>query len=191
MTWWRKAHAIELLILLSILTVLLLVLPVSALSATPSPGGATLALAALTALALPAAIGWAISRGDPELERRSVRPTAAGDLGLVLALVGGVVAIEVVLHAAGLAPAGLVAARATMTYAGLMLAAASFQGWRSAAIAPAVYFTLVLVIGGGSDVEHPAAWAWIGAPQSDPIAMGAAVATLSFGVIAYLRWALR
>src|SRR4051794_39470510 len=131
MTWWRNARAINLLLLISILTVLLLVFPVSALTATPSPGGATLALAAMAALALPASLGWAISRGDEELERRAVRPVAAADLGLVVALVLGVAAIEVVLQATGLAAAGLVAARAAFTYTGMMLVAASFAGWRN------------------------------------------------------------
>lgn len=190
MTWWRKTRALDLLILVSMLTALLLVVPVSALTATPSPGGATLALAAMTALALPAFLGWAISRGDVELERRAVRPIWAGDLGLVLALVLVVVAMEVVLDAAGLAPAGLVAARAALTYTGMMLAAASFVGWRNAAIVPAIYFTIVLVIGGGSDVEHPAAWAWIAAPPSDPLAIGAAAAMFLVGVIAYV-WSAR
>ena len=191
MRWWRKARAIRLLVLVSMLTVLLLVFPVSALTATPSPGGATLALAAMAALALPVSLGWAISRGDGELERRAVRPVASADLGLVLAFVVGVAAMEVVLQAAGLAAAGLVAARAALTYTGMMLAAASFGGWRNAAIVPAVYFTLVLVIGGGSDVENPAVWAWIGAPDTNSAAMAAAAATFLIGVTANARWALR
>ncbi len=191
MRWWLNARAIKLLLLVSILTVLLLVLPVSALTATPSPGGATLALAAMAALALPASIGWALSRGDEGLERRAIRPTAAADLGLVLALVVGVVTLEGVLCAAGLAAAGLVAARAALTYTGMMLISASFGGWGSAAIVPAIYFTFVLVVGGGSDVDNPAAWAWIGAPGTNAAAMAAAAGTFLIGVIARARWALR
>ena len=191
MRWWRKARAIRLLILVSMLTVLLLTFSFSALTATPSPGGATLALAALAALALPVSLGWAISRGDRELEQRAVRPIAWADLGLILTLVLGVAATEVVLYAAGITPPGLVAARAVLTYTGMMLAAASFTGWRSAAIVPVVYFTVVLVIGGGSDVENPAPWAWIGAPDASSVAMTAAVATFLIGVTMNARWALR
>jgi hypothetical protein len=187
MRWWRKTRAIDLLILVSILTILLLVLPISALTATPSPGGATLALAAMTALALPVSLGWAISRGDAELEHRAARPVASRDLGLVLALVVGVVTIEVVLHEAGLAYAGIVAARAAVTYTGMMLVAMPAVGWRNAAIVPAIYLTLVLVVGGGSDVENPAGWAWIAAMDTDSPAMGAAVATFLIGLIAHLR----
>lgn len=190
MTLWRKARALHLLLLIAILTVLLLVLPVSALTATPSPSGATLALAAMAALGLPASLAWALSRGDERLERRAVRRVAFADLGLVLGLVVGVAALEVVLGAAGLAPAGLVAARAVLTYTGMILAAASFGEWRNAAIAPAIYFTFVLVVGGGSDVENPAAWAWIGAPATDAAAMAAAGATLLLGVITNVRAAL-
>lgn len=187
MRWWRKTRAVDLMVLVAILTILLLVLPMSALTATPSPGGATLALAAMTALALPVSLGWAISRGDAELEHRAARPVGSRDLGLVLALVLGVVAIEVVLDEAGVAHAGIVAARAAVTYTGMMLAAAPAVGWRNAAIVPAVYLTLVLVVGGGSDVENPAGWAWIAARYTDSPAMGAAVGCFVIGVIAHLR----
>jgi len=128
-----------------------------------------------------------MARSDRLLETASTRPIAVLDISLVLGAGLGVAAADVVLHAAGIAPAGSIAARASVTFIGFILASVPFIGWRHASTVPAIYFVAVVVAGRGADVAHPAPWAWIASPDSDDWAMIAAAATLLIGTAIYLR----
>jgi len=186
MNYWLKVRAIPTIALAAATTILALVLPFSALTATPSPGGATVALALVFALAMPVLQGWGVSRGDRTIERRSVRPVAILDLGLILAFTLLVTVAEMTLRAHGESPSGLVAARATVTYAGLLLASATLFGWRNAWSGPVVYFLAVVVGGRGSDIGHPAFWAWIAAAEDDALSWAVSIAVIWVGVVLYV-----
>ena len=186
MRYWRQVRQLRAIVAVSAVTVLALLFPVTVLTATPSPGGATVGLAALLALGLPVLMGWGVSRGDPDLEQRSLRPVALLDLGLILLVGAGASVVEFTLWVGGAAPAGLIAARATLTYIGLMLAAVPRTGYGNASLLPVVYFMAVVIVGGGGDVAHPALWAWIAAPDEDPVALVLALTSLTVGVLVYL-----
>jgi hypothetical protein len=186
MKYWRKAREVRCVVFAGMATVLALLLPFTVLTATPSPGGATVGLAAVLALAIPVMTGWGISRGDRAMEQRSVRPVAMLDLGLVLTAGIAVAAIEVTVRASGVSPAGLIAARATVTYIGLLLAAVPLVGWGNASMAPVAYFVAVVIAGRGSDADHPALWAWIAGGEDDAFSLIAALATLGAGIVVYL-----
>ena len=64
MRYWRKAREVRTVAFAGVATVLALLLPFTVLTATPSPGGATVGLAAVLALAIPVLTGWGIARGD-------------------------------------------------------------------------------------------------------------------------------
>ncbi len=189
MKYWRKARLLGALLFGAMATIVALLLPITVLTATPSPGGATVGLATVLALAVPVIAGWSISRGDCAMEQRSVRPVAMLDLGLVLIAAITVATGAAALRAADLSPVGLIAARATVTYTGLMLAAVGFVGWANASMAPVVYFVAVVIAGRGSDVEHPAIWAWIAAREDATFSLAAALVTLATGIIVFLRTA--
>lgn len=165
MTFWATARALRLVALACLASLLALTLPAAALTATPSPGGATIAVAAILALTLPVLAGWSVDRGDPDLERRSLRPIASLDLALVLVPMALLILSEVTLATVGLAPAGAIAATATATYVGMLLAAVPFLGWRNASVVPVTYLIAVIIAGRGADADHPAAWAWIAMPD--------------------------
>lgn len=186
MRYWRQARAVRLVVFVGIATVLALLAPFSNLTATPSPGGATIGLAAVLALALPVVTGWGISRGDERMEQRSVRPVALLDLGLVLSVGLGLAAMEIALRGLGIAPAGLIAARAAVTYVGLLVVSAPLVGWGQASMVPVAYLGAVLIGGRGTDVDHPTFWAWIAAVEDDPLSWIAALAMLCMGIIVFL-----
>ena len=96
-----------------------------------------------------------------------------------------VVLVAVVLHWAGLAQAGLVAARATLTYLGFLLLTVPFVGWRLAPVAPALFLLAVAAFGRGEDIAHPAPWAWLAAEGTDPVSWMLTAAVLLVGVAAY------
>jgi hypothetical protein len=70
-------------------------------------------------------------------------PVGQPDLALAGLASAVVVLVAVVLHWAGLAQAGLVAARATLTYLGFLLLTVPFVGWRLAPVAPALFLLAV------------------------------------------------
>jgi hypothetical protein len=188
MSYRRKAREVRTVVLAGIATILALLLPFTVLTATPSPGGATVGLAALLALGVPVLIGWGISRGDTAMEQRSVRPVAMLDLGLILTAAITVAAASVTLRVSGASPAGLIAARAIVTYVGLLLAAVPVVSWANASFVPVAYLVGVVVAGRGDDAEHPAVWAWIASREDDAFALVAALATLAAGIVIYLVW---
>lgn len=166
--------------------VALLAWPGSSLAATPSPTGATMMAGAFLAIAVPAAVGWGCARGDSRLEGTGVRGVRWADLSLAVLATAVVSLMAVVLHAAGMADAGLVTARAALTYLGFLLLAVAWAGWRLAPIAPALFLLAVAVLGRGEDIEHPARWAWIAADGADPISWALAAIVVAAGVIAYV-----
>jgi hypothetical protein len=94
--------------------------------------------------------------------------------------------VAVLLHAIGMADAGLVAARAVVSYLGFLLLAAAFAGWRLAPVAPALFLLAVAVFGRGEDIEHPARWAFIAARGDDSSSWLLTTIVLVVGVAAYL-----
>jgi len=168
-------------------TIGMLLLPASAISVTPSPAGATIAAAALLALAVPVVCGWACARGDAALESVAQRGVRGFDLGLVLIATFLSAAAALLLAQAGAAPAGVIEARAAFAFVGLLVAAEPWLGWQKAATVPVVYFLAVVLLGGGSDSRRPAAWAWIAAPDRDLWSWLASAAVVFIGVAAYLR----
>lgn len=188
MSLWLKARAVPTIGLTAVGSLVALLLPFSTLSATPSPGGAAIALALLLALAVPVVLGWGMAQSDRDLEALSIRPVALLDFALVLTAGVGVAAVDVLLRATLATPAGLIAGRAAATYVGLLLGAVPLVGWRNASTLPLIYFVAVAVAGRGTDAAHPAAWAWIASPEEEPMAMIAALLTLTAGAATYLRY---
>lgn len=166
--------------------VVLLAWPGSSMGATPSPTGATMMAGAFLAIAVPAVVGWGCARGDARLEFTGVRGIAWADLALagVASAVVGLVAVA--LHGAGLADAGIVAARATLTYLGFLLLAVPLVGWRLAPVIPALFLLAVAAFGRGEDVVHPARWAWIAAEGADPASWALTAIVLVAGVACYI-----
>jgi hypothetical protein len=138
------------------------------------------------AIAVPAAVGWGCARGDERAEGTGVRRIVPADLALAGIACGLVSAAGAALHAVGMADAGLVAARATLVYLGLMLLAVPFWRWRLAPVLPALFLLAVAVFGRGEDIEHPARWAFIAAQGDDPLSWLLTAAVLVAGVAAYL-----
>ena len=141
---------------------------------------------AFLAITVPAVIGWGCARGDGRLEATGVRGIALADLALAVAVSGAVVLPVLVLHRAGLAQAGLVAARATLAYLGFLLLAVPFVGWRLAPVAPALFLLAVAAFGRGEDIVHAARWAWIAADGADPVSWALTGAVLLAGIVAYI-----
>ena len=166
--------------------VALLAWPGSSLAATPSPTGATMMAGAFLAIAVPAVIGWGCARGDSRLEGTGVRGIAWADLALAVLASASVVLVAVVLHWAGLAQAGLVAARATLTFLGFLLLAVPFVGWRLAPVAPALFLLAVAAFGRGEDIVHAARWAWIAADGADPVSWTLTAVVLVGGIAIYV-----
>jgi hypothetical protein len=185
--YWRQSRQVRIVVLAIGATCLGLVLPFTVLKATPSPGGATVGLAVVLALGVPVLVGWAVSRGDRLMELWSVRPIAMLDFAMMLGAGVILVAVETALWWWGTAPAGLLAARATLTYFGLLLAAMPRLGPKLASMAPTTYVIAVVLAGRGTDVDHPAPWAWVAALDDEPIAMIAAVGAFVLGALIYAR----
>jgi hypothetical protein len=179
----RAARAIA---LVAAGVVLLLAWPGASIGATPSPTGATVMAGVFLAIAVPAVVGWGCSRGDDRLEGTGVRRIALSDLAVAVAACGLVAALGAMLHAVGLADAGLAAARATVVFLGLMLLAVPFWGWRLAPVLPALFLLAVAVFGRGEDTEHPAPWAFIAARGDDSMSWLLTTIVLVVGVAAYL-----
>jgi hypothetical protein len=169
-----------------VVVVALLAWPGSSLSATPSPTGATMMAGAFLAIAVPAVVGWGCARGDSRLEFTGVRGIVWADLGLAVVASAVVVLVALVLHWLGLAQAGLVAARATLTYLGFLLLAVPFVGWRLAPVAPALFLLAVAAFGRGEDVLHPARWAWLAADGADPVSWTITTVVLVAGTAIYI-----
>jgi hypothetical protein len=185
LTLWARVRGLAATLSAIGLTLVLLCLPISAAAASPSPAGASIAAAAILALAIPVTVGWGCSRGDARLEGVSTRPIRAFDLVLALAAVGIAFLAAAAAHSAGLAPAGLVGARALLVYLGLMLLFQPFTGWRLAFLAPTVYLVAVVVMGRGSDISHPARWAWIASHTADGWSWALTLGVLAIGLAAY------
>jgi hypothetical protein len=183
---WLRVRGARTILGAIVLTLIGLALPGSAVAATPSPAGATLAAACFLALAVPVAVGWGCARGDPQLESVSVRPVRAFDLLLAVLAVGVPSIAAMVMHGAGLAPAGSIAGRDVLVYLGFMLLAYPLAGWRIATIVPAIYLLAVAIFGRGEDMIHPAWWAWIAADGGDTTSWVITIALLGAGIGAYL-----
>lgn len=185
MSLYLRVRAARAVALVAACVVLLLTLPGASVDATPSPTGATMMAGVFLAIAVPAVVGWGCARGDGRLEQSGVRPLVAGDLAFAAAACGLVAALGAALHAAGLADAGLAAARATLVYLGLALLAVPFWGWRLAPVLPALFLLAVAVFGRGEDIEHPARWAFIAARGDDSASWLLTGIVLMVGVAAY------
>ena len=186
MSLYLKVRAVRLVALVAAAVVLLLAWPGSSLAATPSPTGATMMAGVFLAIAVPAATGWGCARGDERAEGTGVRRIALADLATAGIACGLVVVAGAALHAVGIADAGLVAARATLVYLGLMLLAVPFWRWRLAPVTPSLFLLAVAVFGRGEDIEHPARWAFIAAQGDDPLSWLMTAAVVAAGVAAYL-----
>jgi hypothetical protein len=184
-TLWVRVRAVRIVLGVMALTIAGLVLPASAATAAPSPAGASIAAACILALAVPVTVGWGCTRGDPLLEAVSSQPVPALDLALATLAVGITAAAAVGLQFVGIAPAGIIAARAALVYLGLMLAAYRVGGWRIASLTPAIYLLVVIVMGRGEDIRHPALWAWIAADSGDGWSWLLTFAVLGTGLVAY------
>jgi len=182
---WLRVRGAWTIFFVSIATATALALPASAIATTPSPAGATMAAASFLALAVPIAVGWGCARGDAQIESVSVRRVRILDLLLVVVAIGGTATVALAMHEAGVAPAGLVAARALLVYGGFMLLASPL-GWRTATIAPTVYLLAVIVVGAGEDISHPAPWAWIAADDTARASWMLTAALVAGGTAAYL-----
>jgi hypothetical protein len=166
--------------------VALLAWPGSSVEATPSPTGATMMAGVFLAIAVPAAIGWGCARGDDRLEATGVRAIVWADLALAVVASAAVALVGGALHEAGMADAGIAAARATLTYLGLLLLAVPFVGWRLAPVAPALLLLAVAAFGRGEDIAHPAPWAWLAADGADPASWMLTAIVLVAGLAAYV-----
>lgn len=166
--------------------VALLAWPGSSMAATPSPTGATMMAGAFLAIAVPAVVGWGCARGDVRLEATGVRAISSFDLALAILATAVVALVAVVLHAVGMADAGVVAARAALTYLGFLLLAVPFVGWRLAPVAPALFLLAVAAFGRGEDVLHPARWAWLAADGADPVSWALTTVVLVAGTAIYI-----
>lgn len=182
---WAQVRGVPVIIGSVVVTLLGLVLPVSAAAATPSPAGATLAAACLVALIVPITVGWGCSRADRQLEAVSIQPVRLLDFVLAVASVGLVAILALLLMRLGIAPAGGIAARASLVFLGLLLASAPF-GWHLAALSPTLYVLAVAVAGRGEDIIHPAPWAWIAAPVEDGLSWLLSALVLAVGVLFYM-----
>jgi hypothetical protein len=160
--------------------------PGASMGATPSPTGATMMAAAFVAIAVPAAVGWGCARGDARLESTGVRPVPWADLAIALLATAAVALPAVLLHAVGVADAGVMAARAALTYLGFLLLAAAFSGWRLAPVAPALYLLAVAVFGRGEDIVHPAPFAWIAAEVTSRVSWALTAFVVAVGILAYV-----
>ncbi|MEW5991247.1 MAG: hypothetical protein AB1736_07895 [Chloroflexota bacterium] len=167
MVLWFRVRRIDLLLAAIALGALLLVTPLAALRAMPSPAGANVAAACMIALLVPMALSGSCSRSDDRVEAVAVRPTRALDFLLVISAIVASCAVSTLQELIGLTSVGVVAARATLAYGGLLLVAQSLSGWRVAAVLPATYLLAVAIAGRGPDVTHPAWWAWIAAGTGD------------------------
>lgn len=188
MTLWLRARAVLALVPAAVVSLAVIVLPISETRATPSPAGATLALAIPIALIQPIALGWAMTRGDQRAERISPRRIWLWDFLLVLGFGVCVALVALAFRLTGLAPAGAIAARAMATFLGVMLFAQSIGGWRTASLAPVALFVAIVIAGRGEDINHPAPWAWIAASEDDVGAAVLSVIVLAIGsVVAIVR----
>lgn len=185
MTYWAKVHGLWVICAAIILTELALVTPISVASGVPSPAGANLAAACVIALAVPISVGWGCERGNGSLEAGGVRALRGLDFALAVLAVGAMVGIAVLLERIGLAPAGLITARAGLVYVGLLLLLSPL-GWRLATFAPALYLLAVAVVGRGEDINHPAPWAWIAAPPDSQASWVLSAGVVALGVASYL-----
>lgn len=185
MIFYLKTRAVPVVASAVAATLALLCWPGSALAADVSPMGASAALAVMFALVVPTTVSWACSRSDPLLERCGVRPIAVLDCGLVLLASLGTAAILIGMTQFGLAVEGARAARALIVFTGLVLIAEPVLDWSSATLAPATYLALVLAAGRGSDIQHPAPWAFVAAAASDSTAWAVSVGLLVIGIAAY------
>jgi len=98
---------------------------------------------------------------------------------------GPVAILAVLLMRLGIAPAGGIAARASLVFLGLLLAVAPF-GWHLAALSPTLYLLVVAVAGRGEDIIHPAPWAWIAAPVEDGLSWVLSALVLAVGILLYV-----
>lgn len=181
MRLWLRARGARQTTAISLGSIAVLTLPVAGMTATPSPGGATIALAVLVALLPVVALGWAMSRGRSHLDEVSPRPIWALDIAGVLLVLGVVILGDLGLRVGGLAAAGAIAARAVATFGGLMLGGVPVTRWSHAAVLPTLYFLSVVVAGRGADAMHPAPWAWIAAAEDDAPAAAVSLAILLAG----------
>lgn len=186
MSLYFRVRGVPVLAAVVSLVVGLLAWPGSSASATPSPTGATMMAGAFLAIAVPAVVGWGCARGDARLEFTGVRGIAWADLALAVLATAVVALVAVLLHAAGMANAGVVAARATLTYLAFLLLAVPFVGWRLAPVAPALFLLAVAAFGRGEDIVHPARWAWIAADGADPLSWALTAAVLLAGITIYV-----
>lgn len=182
---WAQVRGLFIIVGSIVATLLVLVLPVSAAAVTPSPAGATLAAACLVALIVPIAVGWGCSRADRQVEAVTIRPVRLLDFLLAVASVGLVAILAGSLMQLGIAPAGGIAARASLVFLGLLLACAPF-GWHHAALSPTLYVLAVAVAGRGEDIIHPAPWAWIAAPVEDGLSWVLSALVLAAGILLYV-----
>lgn len=187
MTLYLRVRALGPMLVGVLVAVAGVAVPVAVLPITAGPMGATVALGLVLALIVPVAAAWACGRGAAEIEGVAVRNIAELDVALVLACVATTAGATAAIEVAGGSATGLLVSRATLTFAGLLLAAWSWRGWSTAAVPPTVYFIAVAVAGRGEDIAHPAPWALIAADGADGPAWVAGLAAFAAGLLLAAR----
>lgn len=186
MSLWWKSRAWSTVTVVTGVCLALMVTPVAGIATVPSPAGAAVIGAVLLVLPIPITLAWACQRGDSRLERVSNRPLRWMDLGLVAggsAVFGGAI---MGLSVTGLFNAAPTAGRALITFVGLTLGIRALLGWEKGALAPALYFAAVALLGRGEDIARPAAWAFIAGADVDLSTWIAATIVLLTGVVLYV-----
>lgn len=185
MTLWPRVRGWIAILGAIVGSLVLLALPTSELTAVVSPIGAPVPAAALIGLIVPVVVAWSCTRGDPVLERVSVRPIPTFDLVHAVAAVGMFAVLALGEDLVGLSPAGSAAARNAVGYLGMSLIVATFAGWARAGIAPTV-FILVAAIFGADSNGQASWWAWIAADGIEGWSWAIPIALVFAGATIYL-----
>ncbi len=146
-----------------------------------------LPVSVIAPLGLPIVLAWALSSSDPRLELGTVRRLGALDVALAVGWCGLAAVTAVILTLPGSPEAGLIAARATIGYVGLLLCARWVLPTDAAAAVPIGYVLLVSFLAGGSMRSAPP-WAWAIRPTGDMASWLIPAMLLLLGAIVLWRY---
>jgi hypothetical protein len=142
--------------------------------------GLAVPLSVLLPLAVPLVVLWSQALGEPRLEGTSTRRVPGLDLGLALcAGLGSLLACLVLGSTVGPTPEAYAAARNSVGYLGLGMAARSAFGAHPAAVVPAAYALLAMLFGGRPS-GGTSWWAW---PVADAGGLDSWVWAISLAVL--------
>ncbi len=188
MTFWLRVRRMRTGVAVVAIVVLLLV-------AVGDLAVPMLSLAVLAEVALPVSlvapvalaivVTWSLARGDERLEGVAVRPVAAFDAALALALTGGFACLTIVLDLGGFMDLGVESARNAFGLTGLALITRWLTGSGVAGVVPVAY---VIVVGffGGQTVRSAEWWAWLIRPAGSGSAVAQAITLFMIGLA--LTW---